>query len=157
MKIHCKYDELVVLQYLKPHPKNRNIHPPEQIKQLAKILEYQGFRYPIKVSKRSGYVTSGHGRIAAAKLNGWNAVPVNYQEYESEEQEYADLTADNAIASWAELDLSGINIDLAELGPDFDISLLGIEDFVLEPCDKLKDKEQKPNACPNCGYIKNGP
>ena len=102
---------------LSPHPKNRNAHPSDQIKRLAKILEYQGFCYPIKISKLSGYITSGHGRLEAAKLNGWTEVPVNYQDYEDETQEYADLQADNAIASWAELDFSGINADLGDLGP----------------------------------------
>jgi DNA modification methylase len=141
MNIHCRYDELVNISDLKAHPKNRNSHPKEQIERLAKILVYQGWRYPVKVSKRSGLVTSGHGRIEAARLNGWAQVPVNYQDYESEDQEYADLTADNAIASWSELDLSGINSDLAELGP-FDIDLLGIEDFVLEPLEKIPQADE---------------
>lgn len=56
---------------LKSHPKNRNKHPEDQLRRLAEILKYQGWRYPIKVSKRSGFVTSGHGRIEAAKINGW--------------------------------------------------------------------------------------
>jgi hypothetical protein len=137
MKVHCKYDELVSIKELKPHPKNRNEHPEEQIKRLAKILEYQGFRYPIKVSLGSGFVTSGHGRIEAAKLNGWTQVPVNYQEYESEEQEYADLIADNSIASWSDLDFSSINADLPDLGPDFDIEMLGLKDFYLDASDKI--------------------
>jgi DNA modification methylase len=145
--IHCLYDKLEKLSELKSHPKNRNKHPEDQIKRLADILKYQGWRYPVKVSKLSGFVTSGHGRIEAAKLNGWRDVPVNFQDYESEEQEYADVQADNAIASWAELDLSGINSDIGELGPDFDINLLGIKDFVLEPADKLEpqcDEDEVP-------------
>lgn len=118
-----------------------------QIERLAEILKYQGWRYPVKVSKRSGYVTSGHGRIEAAKLNGWELIPVNYQDYESDEQEYADVTADNAIASWSELDLSAINVDLPELGPDFDIDLLGIKDFELEPADKKQgDPDETPEV-----------
>lgn len=136
-KTHCLYDEMVPVGELKPHPKNRNKHPDEQIARLAGILKYQGFRYPVKVSKRTGFVTSGHGRIAAAKANGWAMVPVNFQDYDSEEQEYADVQADNAIASWAELDLSGINSDLADLEPDFDLDLLGIKDFVLEPAELI--------------------
>ena len=133
MNIRCLFDKQVSLSELRAHPKNRNVHPPDQIKRLAEILAYQGWRYPVKVSKRSGFVTSGHGRIEAAKLNGWTEVPVNFQDYESDEQEYADVQADNAIASWAELDLSGINSDIGDLGPDFNLDLLGIKDFVLEP------------------------
>jgi hypothetical protein len=159
MKTHCLYDKLVAISELRPHPKNRNKHPQEQIKRLAEILKYQGWRYPVKVSSRSGFVTSGHGRIEAAKLAGWAEVPVNYQEYESEEQEYADVQADNAIAGWAELDLSGVHTDLADLGPDLDLNMLGIRNFTIEPPnfepgteeDQGKLDEKKPVQCPNCG------
>lgn len=131
MLVHCTYDELADIDSLKPHPQNRNKHPGDQIKRLADVLNYQGWRYPIKVSKRSGFITSGHGRIEAAKYNGWDKVPVNYQYYESYEQEYADVQSDNAIASWAELDLDEIKADLKDL-PDFNIDLLGIKDFSID-------------------------
>ena len=144
MKIQCLFDKRVPLAELKPHPKNRNKHPEDQIKRLARILEYQGFRYPVKVSKRSGFVTSGHGRIEAARLNGWPDVPVNFQDYDSDEQEYADVQADNAIASWAELDLSGINADLGELGPEFDLDLLGIKNFEIDPVAPQCDPDDVP-------------
>lgn len=147
MKIRCLYDQLVKIKELSPYPKNRNKHPAEQIKRLAEILEYQGWRYPIKVSKLSGFITAGHGRLAAAKKLGLKDVPVNYQEYESEEQEYADLVADNSIALWAEIDLSGINADLPDLGPDFNIDMLGLKDFILEPAEKLDpqcDEDELP-------------
>jgi len=115
MDVKCKFDEMVPTGDLKPHPKNRNHHPSDQIERIARILIYQGWRYPIKVSKRSGFITSGHGRREAAILNEWAEVPVNYQDYDSEEQEYADLTADNAIALWADLELKEVNVDLPAL------------------------------------------
>lgn len=151
MQIHCQYSQLVPVKELKAHPKNRNEHPKEQLERLAKILEYQGWRYPIKVSKLSGFITSGHGRLAAAKLLKLKEVPVSFQDYADEAQEYADLQADNAIASWSELDLSAINTDIGDLGPDFDIDLLGIKDFVIEPADKLDpqcDEDEVPEALP---------
>lgn len=141
--VHCAHDSMVLLSELKPHPDNHNKHSDEQIERLAKILQYQGWRYPIKVSNRSGFITSGHGRLAAAKRNKWEAVPVNFQDYESDEQEYADVQSDNAIASWAELDLSGINADIGDLGPDFDIDLLGIKGFEIEVADKFNGDEDE--------------
>ena len=141
MKIRCAYDKIIPLSELKPYPKNRNQHPESQINRLAQILEYQGWRYPVKVSLLSGFVTSGHGRIEAARKNGWTEIPVNFQEYESEAQEYADVQSDNAIAAWAELDMAGINEDVGYLGPDFDLDLLGIEDFELEIADKYAEKD----------------
>jgi hypothetical protein len=143
MIVHCPHDAMVSVKELKPHPKNRNSHPKEQIERLAKILDYQGFRYPIKVSKLSGFITSGHGRLAAAKLLKIKEVPVSFQDYADEAQEYADLQADNAIASWSELDLSGINSDMLDLGPDFDLDLLGIKDFGIDPADKTEEIESE--------------
>ena len=140
IKYHCKYDELVEPKKLVPHSHNRNKHPSDQLKRLAKILEYQGWRYAVKVSKQTGMVTTGHGRMEAAKILKC-AVPVVYQEYDDTEQEYADVQSDNAIASWAELDLSGVNEDLADLGP-FDIDLLGIENFTVEAADKYNDEKE---------------
>lgn len=135
-QVQCLFDKMVPVSELKPNPKNRNKHPSDQIERLASILEYQGWRYPIKVSKRSGFITSGHGRLLAAELRGWKQVPVNFQVYESTEQEYADVQADNAIASWAELDFSGINSDIGDLGPDFDVDLLGLKNFQIDIADK---------------------
>lgn len=159
MIVHCLYDKLVSTSELAPHPKNRNKHPDEQIERLAKILKYQGWRYPVKVSKRSGFITSGHGRLEAAQHLGWKEVPVNYQDYESEEQEYADIQADNLIALEAEIDLAGIQTDVLDFGPDFDTELLGKLNFHIGPLDfepgTIEDQGQldqkKPVTCPNCG------
>lgn len=171
MIIHCQYTSLMDLDSLKQkmNPKNRNGHSPEQIDKLAEILRYQGVRYPVKVSRRSGLITSGHGRLLACETNhrkfpseGWDKIPVSEQDYTDDDQEYADTIADNSIASWAELDLSGVNMDIGDLAPDFDISMLGIKDFVVEPADKVfmpgdeseqgKLDEKSPVKCPNCSH-----
>lgn len=138
IKVRCLFDKLVSTKELLAHPENPNDHSEQQIKRLSEILDYQGWRYPIKVSNQSGFITSGHGRLMAAKLNGWNEVPVNYQDYDDEEQEYADVVSDNAIALWAELNLAKINSKLPDLGPEFNIDMLGLKDFILEPADKLE-------------------
>jgi DNA modification methylase len=142
VKVHCPHDKLVSIKGLSPHPKNPNDHSQEQIARLAAILAYQGWRYPIKVSNLSGFVTSGHGRLLAAKFNGWEQVPVSYQDYENEEQEYADLVSDNAIAEWSVLDLKSINAEIEHMGPDFDIDWLGIKNFELDPADKYADQDE---------------
>lgn len=158
MIIHCQYTALMDLDSLKQkmNPKNRNIHSPEQIDKLAEILRYQGVRYPVKVSRRSGLITSGHGRLLACETNhkrfpdeGWDKIPVSEQDYTDEDQEYADTIADNSIASWAELDLSGVNMDIGDLTPDFDISLLGIKNFTVDVSEKT-EKQKKPKLCDNC-------
>lgn len=144
-KFNCAYSELVELHKLIPNPKNPNKHPEDQIERLAKIIDYQGQRAPIVVSKRSGFITKGHGRLEALTLLGWSKAAVDFQDYQDEAQEYADIVADNAIASWAELQLADINKEMLDLGPDFDINMLGIKDFKLDPAEiEVGDPETKP-------------
>ena len=161
MKIRCEYKKLVPIKELKPHPKNRNTHPADQIARLAQVIEYPGFRHPIIVSNLSGFIVAGHGRLAAAQKLKLKEVPVDYQDFGSEEEEYAFLVSDNSIALWAELDFSGINADIGDLGPDFDIDMLGIKAFGLDPAplDEAGDTEeggegkQAPEIiCPSCSY-----
>lgn len=146
MEIKSKEIQIVDVDSLVPNPKNNNKHPKEQIERLAKLIKYQGFRNPLVVSNRSGFVLCGHGRIEAAKMAGLKQVPVMYQDFENEAQEYAYLTSDNAIASWSELDLSAVNTEMLDLGPDFDIDLLGIKDFVIEPIEKFDPQSDEDDV-----------
>jgi len=141
IQVKCKGD-LVDLHKLTPNPRNPNKHPEEQIERLAKIIDYQGMRSPIVVSNRSGFITKGHGRLEALKKLGWDKAPVDYQDYEDEAQEYADMVADNAIAEWAAQDLKEINMEMLDLGPDLDVDMLGIKDFVIEPIEKYDEETQ---------------
>lgn len=148
------YDDIAKINTLKASKHQRNKHPKDQIERLAKIMKSHGVRHPIHVSKLSGQVCFGHGRWEAAKLNKWTEYPIVYQEFKDDDEEYACVQSDNAIAHWAELDLSSINNDLQNLGPNFDIDLLGIKDFVLEPAEKFEaqcDEDAIPeNADTRC-------
>ena len=114
--VFCAHDAIVPLKDLRPNPKNPNQHPPEQIKLLSSIIRATGWRGPITVSKRSGYIVKGHGRMMAAELGDMAEAPVDYQDYASEAEELADLTADNRIAELATTD----NKLLAEVFADID-------------------------------------
>lgn len=159
IKIHCKYDELIDPKNLKDHPKNRNKHSRDQIDRLASLYRYHGIRHPIIVSSQTKCIVAGHGRKQAAIEAKVEQVPVVFQDFVSEEAEYAFIQSDNAIALWAELDLLGINADLADLGPDFDLDMLGIKDFVLDFAEKdfdpsdTTDQDEKHKKCPHCGEI----
>ena len=142
MATKCKYSKMVPIKELKNHPKNPNVHSQDQVARLAQIIEYQGFRSPIIVSNLSGLIVAGHGRLAAAQKLGLKTVPVDYQDFDSEAQEYAHIVADNAIAEWAELDLSQINTEALDLGDDFDIDLLGMKDFIIEVADKYDEETE---------------
>ena len=60
--IYCSYTELVDPTTLVQNPRNPNKHPQKQIELLAKIIKSQGWRAPITVSNRSGFIVRGHGR-----------------------------------------------------------------------------------------------
>lgn len=119
---------MVDIDLLVPNPRNPNKHPDNQIKLLAKIMAHQGWRSPIVVSNRSGFITKGHGRLMAAKLNGWTQAPVDKQDYANEADEFADMVADNKIAELSETDMTMVNEDALTF-PDLDMDLLGIPDF----------------------------
>jgi DNA modification methylase len=129
--IEAKQIEMVPLSEIKLNPKNRNKHPPEQIDRLCEIITYQGFRRPVTISNLSGFLSCGEGRYLAAQKLKMTHVPAMRQDYASEEQEYADGIADNAIDKWAELDKGLILQDVLNYGPDFNLDMLGMKDFML--------------------------
>lgn len=128
IKVHCAFDEIVDRPELKFHPLNPNTHPDDQVKKLAKMIKHHGWRMPVTVSKRSGYVVRGHGRLMAADMAGIEKIPVDYQAYASEDEELADLVADNKVFEGSELDADITNEILGILdGDGFDIELAGFD------------------------------
>jgi hypothetical protein len=155
LKIHCRYDELVNPASLKANPKNPNIHSIEGATRLIKLFGFYGIRHPIVVSKQSGMIVAGHGRHMAALMAEMPEFPVVYQDFETPDEEYGFLVADNGSQDWSELDLAKINIEIPHLGLD-DIDLLGLKDFALDPSE-LPPKQKKPKMCPHCGCDVNQP
>jgi DNA modification methylase len=140
---------MVDVDLLVPHPLNPNKHGERQIEMLAKIMNHQGWRHPITVSKRSGFIVAGHGRLMAAKKLGWTQAPVDRQEFDTEADEYAHLIADNKIAELAEHDDLKMFDDLKKF-PDLDLDLLGIPDFELPMPEIVPgcDADDVPEALP---------
>ena len=121
--VFCAHDAIVDVAKLVPNPKNPNHHPDSQIQMLGRIIRQTGWRQPITVSTRSGFIVKGHGRLAAALLEGMGAVPVDYQNYSNEAEEYADLIADNRLAELAEIDQKM----LADIFADIDTGEIPME------------------------------
>ena len=123
--VHCAFDALVDVANLTANPRNPNRHGDKQVALLAKIIRHQGWRAPIVVSKRSGFVVAGHGRLEAAKLLGVDVVPVSNQAFATEADEWAHLVADNRIAELSDMNLKGVAAileDLKGLSIDLDVS-----------------------------------
>ena len=133
IEVHCAYDEMVDITKLVPNPRNPNQHSDRQIELLAKIIEHQGWRAPITVSKRSGFVVRGHGRLLAAEALGLDEVPVDYQDYANEAEEWADLIADNRLAELSEMDNEMLKDLIQEIDAnEIDLTLTGFEEDEIE-------------------------
>jgi hypothetical protein len=131
MEIKATSIVMVPINKIIPNDKNNNIHTEEQKRYARKIFDYQGFRSPLLISNRTGKLVAGHLRLEIAKEKGVKELPCMFQDFDSEEQEYAHLTADNALAAQSSLDFGQINTDIQELGP-FDMEYLGIKNFTLD-------------------------
>jgi ParB-like chromosome segregation protein Spo0J len=164
--INCAFDELVPLEKLVPNPRNPNQHPQTQVSLLAKVIKHQGWRSPVVVSTRSGFIVAGHGRYEAAKALGLPEVPVDYQDFATEADEWAHLIADNRLAELAEADDAALRSLLGELkSTDLDMDLSGFDATTLQgllsgpaepeaPSDFPAVDENVPTEfqCPRCQF-----
>lgn len=152
-RVYCTYDELADIATIKPNPRNPNKHPEAQIDLLARIITDKGWRANITVSRRSGLVVKGHGRLLAAQKAGCSQVPIEWQEYATDNDEINDLIADNRLAELAILDEREIADLLAQMEADeegVDISLTGytadqVKD-IIEKAKKEQGEEEKVAA-----------
>jgi len=163
--VYCRYDEAVEIEKVTGHPRNPNKHGEDQIALLAKIIKASGWRNPICVSNRSGFIIKGHARLMAARVLGVTHVPVEYQDYDTEAAEYQDMIADNRIAELAERDMEIIKDLLEELDTGAnDMDLTGYDVKEIErlmtqfhvpdenkPIDEA-EMENTKNECPKCGF-----
>lgn len=152
--VFCAHDAIVDVAKLVPNPKNPNQHPDNQIQLLGRIIRQAGWRQPITVSKRSGFIVKGHGRLAAAILEGMKEAPVDYQNYTTEAEEYADLVADNRIAELAETDSKLLADIFAEIDTgEIPMELTGytedeIEGLVTALSEALHNDMNEPDEIP---------
>lgn len=145
VEVWCEFGKLVPVEELKPNPRNPNTHPGRQVELLAKNIRHFGWRHPITVSKRSGLIVSGHGRLMAAQHLGLKIVPVDYQDFAGEDDELAVLVADNRLAELASVDLNELE-RIAEgwRKENFDTLLAGFEPAELDSL--LRPTEAAPEA-----------
>ena len=128
--------EKVDIGKLVPYARNARTHNKEQIVQLRASLREFGFVSPVIID--SDYnIIAGHGRVAAAKEEGYTTVPCVFAENLTEAQKRAYILADNRLAMNAGWDEEMLAVELSDLQADaFDVSLLGFTDAELN---KLSD------------------
>lgn len=150
MPVYCAFDEIIKIGELKENPKNPNTHSKEQIELLAEVIKKTGWRAPITISNLSGLIVKGHGRLLAARVAGFEEVPVEYQNFKDDEEEMAALLADNKIAELAEID----DEKLKEIFNEFDFEDLSLTGYsqdefeeltgILDEADLLEEADEIP-------------
>jgi len=116
--------EHTLVKNLRPYPKNARTHSKKQVQQIARSIERFRFCNPVLIDA-DGQIIAGHGRVAAAKLLGMEAVPTVRLSHLSEVDKRAYILADNKMAEKAGWDREILAIELqslAELGFDFDLT-----------------------------------
>lgn len=131
----------IALAELRPHPRNYQKHPPEQITKLAASLKRFGQRKNIVVWQQPNffYVVAGHGLVEAAQTIKLPALLANVFPPETPEDEVIGyMVADNETARWAEPDLAQLEALLqAQLDAGYPLESVG---YTLDELEALQQQ-----------------
>jgi DNA modification methylase len=115
------------LARLLPYARNARTHSDDQVAQIAASIVEFGFTNPILVGG-DGVIVAGHGRLAAARKLGLEAVPVVVLDHLTPTQRRALVIADNRIAENAGWDDAMLRTELEALQEvGFDLDLTGFD------------------------------
>ena len=119
---------LVPIDKLVPYVNNARTHSADQIMKLRSSLREFGFINPVIIDRDCG-VIAGHGRLMAAKEEGFTEVPCVLADHLTEAQKKAYILADNRYAQDAGWDEEMLRVEIEALqGMNFDVALTGFED-----------------------------
>ena len=135
--------EQVPIEKPVPYARNARTHSKEQIAQLRASLREFGFVSPAVIDSKYNILV-GHGRVQAAREEGYKTVPCVFAENLSDSQKRAYILADNQLALNAGWDEDMLSVELSDLKDDsFDLSLLGFDEADLEKLLDPDDDEAK--------------
>ena len=106
--------EQVPIDKLVPYARNARTHSKEQIAQLRASLREFGFVSPAVIDADYNILV-GHGRITAAREEGYETVPCVFAENLTEAQKRAYILADNQLALNAGWDEEMLSVELSDL------------------------------------------
>lgn len=120
--------QLISVDKLIPYVNNARTHSPEQINKIRSSLREFGFVNPLIID-RDHNVIAGHGRLEAAKAEGYTEVPCVFVDEMTEAQKKAYILADNRMALDAGWDEDLLKVELEALQDmDFDLGLTGFDE-----------------------------
>src|SRR5207248_9228376 len=111
-----------------PYARNARTHSEAQIAQIGASIAEFGFNNPILLDSE-GNIIVGHGRVLAALLQGYSAVPVIILSHLTPDQKRAFRLADNKVALNAGWDEELLRLELEALtNQDFSLELTGFDE-----------------------------
>lgn len=131
---------------LKPHPRNYQQHPDDQLDQIIASIETHGFYRNIVVAQ-DNTILAGHGVVEAVKKMGRRRVPVIRLPLDPDEPRALKvLTSDNEINNLAEVDDRGLTEMLREImneegleGTGFNDQQFALLTMVTRPASEIQD------------------
>ena len=119
---------LINVNELVPYVNNARTHSAEQINKIRASLREFGFVNPVIID-RDMNVIAGHGRLAAAKAEGFDEVPCVFIDDMTEAQKKAYILADNRMALDAGWDDDLLKVEMESLQDmGFDLGLTGFDE-----------------------------
>lgn len=133
--------EMRSVDSLIPYARNAREHSPEQVRQLQASIHEFGFVQPMLIDG-DGNIIAGHGRLLAAKAEGYTEVPCVLVEHLTETQRRAYILADNRLAEQSTWNAEFVSLELEELREaGFDFLLTGFDesDLLLEESEDVEE------------------
>ena len=121
---------------LRPAPRNARTHSRKQLQQIVRSIERFGFVNPALISDDCEII-AGHGRVEAAKLLGWSAVPTIRLSKLSPAERRAYVIADNRLAELAGWDRELLAVELQGL-LDLKFDDIELTGFPLDEIEELR-------------------
>ena len=133
---------------LRPYARNARTHSKRQLQQIAESIKRFGFTNPVLISD-DDEIVAGHGRVAAAKLLGMDAVPTLRLSHLNETERRAYVLADNKLALNAGWDQEILAIEmqaLVDLGVDTELTGFSLAEVDLVLDDAREANPATPDA-----------
>lgn len=120
--------QLIDINRLVPYANNSRTHSKEQILKIRSSLRQFGFVNPCLID-RDYNILAGHGRVAAAKEEGYKEVPCVFVDDLTPAQKKAYIIADNRMALDAGWDEELLKVEMEELQEmGFDLEFTGFDE-----------------------------
>lgn len=137
-----------LISELKPHPKNYQMHPEDQLEHLRQRIKQYGIYREVVIAKEDKTILAGHGIVEAARSMGMTRVPVFELDIKWDSPEAMKLLAgDNEVSHLAiknDRQLSDMLKDIKEngeslLGTGFDEMSLAAFVLTTRTSDEIED------------------